>query len=417
MLDQVVSSGEPVEVEVLAGRLRSAAPTAPFSEVTRSLLREFSKRLRAHPAAKAYPEVQALAFSIRPAWINELHREWDRLADDFSVLVPRGLAFHVPPGNVDTVFIYSWALSALVGNTNVVRLPSTATDQVNVICEVLGSVLESDEFTSLRPTAAFVRYGHDDDVTAALSKLADVRVVWGGDETVSRIRRLPLSPATVEMTFPDRFSLVAFDAPTVTRLGDSDVNWVGRALYNDVYWFNQLGCSSPRLVIWRGEAEQCIVARDRVYQAVVRACDERGYETPLSAHLAKLGFAFNLAAEGSATSIRYFSNEATVVELCDLSAVRRTSPGGGFFLDVRVDTLLDLVDFVARKDQTLTHFGFERADLVELVAALNGRGIDRLVPVGQAMTFSRYWDGYDLLQAFSRRVQVLDVHRAAPASS
>ena len=59
---------------------------------------------------------------------------------------------------------------------------------------------------------AFVRYGHDDDVTASLSNLADIRVVWGGDETVSRIRRLPVGPSTVEMTFPDRFSLVAFDA-------------------------------------------------------------------------------------------------------------------------------------------------------------------------------------------------------------
>ena len=37
---------------------------------------------------------------------------------------PRGLVFHVPPANVDTIFVYSWALSALAGNSNVVRISS-----------------------------------------------------------------------------------------------------------------------------------------------------------------------------------------------------------------------------------------------------------------------------------------------------
>jgi hypothetical protein len=72
-----------------------------------------------------------------------------------------------------------------------------------------------------------------------------------------------------------------------------------------------------------------------------------------------------------------------------LSAVRRTSPGEGFFLDVRVATLLDLVNFAARKDQTLTHLGFGRGEFVALEAR-NRREIDRVVPVGQALTFGRY---------------------------
>src|SRR5229473_1854189 len=39
---------------------------------------------------------------------------------------PRGLVFHVPPANVDTIFVYSWALSALAGNRNVVRISPRA---------------------------------------------------------------------------------------------------------------------------------------------------------------------------------------------------------------------------------------------------------------------------------------------------
>ncbi len=35
---------------------------------------------------------------------------------------PQGLVFHIAPGNADTVFVYSWALAALAGNRNVVRV-------------------------------------------------------------------------------------------------------------------------------------------------------------------------------------------------------------------------------------------------------------------------------------------------------
>ncbi|HET9516299.1 MAG TPA: gamma-glutamyl phosphate reductase, partial [Actinoplanes sp.] len=33
---------------------------------------------------------------------------------------------------------------------------------------------------------------------------------------------------------------------------------------------------------------------------------------------------------------------------------------------------------------------------------LAGRGIDRVVPFGSALSFAAVWDGYDLLSEFSR---------------
>jgi hypothetical protein len=41
-----------------------------------------------------------------------------------------------------------------------------------------------------------------------------------------------------------------------------------------------------------------------------------------------------------------------------------------------------------------------------LAAELSGRGVDRIVPFGSALTFSAIWDGYDLLAEFSRLVTV-----------
>jgi len=54
----------------------------------------------------------------------------------------------------------------------------------------------------------------------------------------------------------------------------------------------------------------------------------------------------------------------------------------------------------------VTHFGVEAADLRAFARRLNGRGVDRLVPVGRALSFHRYWDGHDLLQGLCRRVHL-----------
>jgi hypothetical protein len=57
-----------------------------------------------------------------------------------------------------------------------------------------------------------------------------------------------------------------------------------------------------------------------------------------------------------------------------------------------------------RKDQTMTVSGIDAERLARFVRKVNGRGIDRIVPFGEALTFGRYWDGYDLLAELTRRV-------------
>ena len=67
----------------------------------------------------------------------------------------------------------------------------------------------------------------------------------------------------------------------------------------------------------------------------------------------------------------------------------------------------------------MSYFGFRTAELRDLGQRLNGRGVDRFVPIGQALTFNRFWDRMDLLQELTRRVYIeaeartIDHQRAA----
>jgi hypothetical protein len=67
-----------------------------------------------------------------------------------------------------------------------------------------------------------------------------------------------------------------------------------------------------------------------------------------------------------------------------------------------VPSLADLVPVMTRQDQTFSHFGFAADELRAFALELGGRGVDRIVPFGSALTFSSIWDGYDLPHEFTR---------------
>lgn len=376
-----------------------------FDERVTDFVAELSRRLRTDPTCATIPALLALAFWIRPANITRLAEAWadGRAAEPDVVAVPQGVVFHIPPSNVDTLFVYSWVLSALAGNANVVRLSPDASDNASALLAVVDSVLT--QHPAIAATTAFVSYDRDERVTAELSS-ADMRVIWGGDETVGAIRAIHRAPYTSELAFPDRYSLALLRTEAVGELDEGGMSDLAHRFYNDAYWFDQLGCSSPRLIGWVGPGPVEDVQR-RFRRALTAEVERHGTVVPTSAALAKVVHAADAAATGAVSRVDWSVNQVTTAQVDDLALLRRDSPGGGLFYEVVLPEAADIVDFVVRKDQTLTHFGFDRAILGSLVQSLGSRGIDRVVPVGDALTFGRWWDGVDLLAAFTRSVPVV----------
>ena len=59
------------------------------------------------------------------------------------------------------------------------------------------------------------------------------------------------------------------------------------------------------------------------------------------------------------------------------------------------------------KYQSLGYFGFTREELVDFVLRSRFKGLDRIVPIGETTAFSLTWDGYNLIEMFSRIPSVL----------
>ena len=399
-------AGPDVEVKALLGELAvepDGGRLAVGDERVIDFLMAFAKKLLAPAVARRFAELASLGFFLRR---NAIRKALDSLpAREDELRFPRGLVFHVPPANVDTIFVYSWALSALAGNPNVVRISPRSAGAAEVIIEALNEVL-ADAHPAIRQTQRMITYGREDAVTAALSAACELRVIWGGDASVTEIRRHPLAPGARDLTFPDRASFAVLSVAAWVAADDATKRAAVEGFYNDSYWFDQAACSSPRAVYWVGEPAAAARARAEFGTLLAEVVAAKHFVVEPAMAVQKRVSTYGVAASGQATSITFDGNAVATVELTQAGAVPREWLGVGTFPQATIASLDELVPIVQRRDQTLSTFGFERAELINLATALAGRGIDRIVPFGAALSFAPVWDGYHLLSEFTRLTTV-----------
>ncbi|MCG5217237.1 acyl-CoA reductase [Streptosporangium soli] len=398
-------AGPPVGVETMVTESRAEPPDGPLAvgdERVRGFLEAVARRLIAPNVARRHPELAALGFFLRR---GEVSRALDRLRPDAEnhLRVPRGLVFHIPPANVDTVFVYSWALSALVGNHNVVRLSPRSGAAALTVLDVLLDVLP-DTHPAVAHSQRIVSYDRSGEVTARLSAACDLRVVWGGDSTVREVRRHPLPPHARDLTFPDRSSFAVISISAWLTAAEETRQRAIEGFANDAYWFGQAACASPRAIFWVGASH----AEEAMADFTGRLAAVAASRWPVDAAMAveKRVAAYGLAADGAVGRVAFHGNALTMLDLADPAGLPRRWLGAGTFAHARLGSLHDLLAVVRRKDQTMTHFGFAVPELQALARALAGRGVDRMVPFGSALSFNGVWDGTDLLAEFTRLVTI-----------
>jgi hypothetical protein len=373
-------------------------------ERVRDFLIAFSRRLLRPDLARRHPELGSLGFFLRR---SELARAVERLGDGVAGQrrAPRGLVLHFPPANVDTIFVYSWALAALAGNHNIVRVSARAAGAAQAVLEALNDVL-ADAHPAIAQTQRMITYDRDDAVTAALLGACDLRVLWGGDQSVDELRKHPIRPLTRDLAFPDRSSFAAISVAGWRSSTPEQRRAAVDGFASDLYWFDQAACSSPRNLCWVGEAEGVATARAEFDELLAEVVAARGWGVDAAMAVEKYVATYGLAATGAATRVAFTGNAVANVSLAGLDDLQRRWLGAGTICHVTVGSLTEVAPAIQRKDQTLSQYGFTMSDLDDFVTCLAGRGIDRIVPFGQALTFAGTWDGCNLLHEFTRIITI-----------
>lgn len=377
----------------------SGKPLVVFAPEVRTFLADLSERIMAGPEVREHPDVTGFAFWCRRGNIERMQATYE----DGVLRLGRGVAFHIAPSNVPVNFAFSWAFSLLAGNANVVRLPNRDFPQIRILLRRIGELLSDERFWELAARNVFVTYGHEDEITAALSALCDVRIIWGGDETVRRVREFPVPPRAMDVSFPDRYSICVLGAGQMLRLEKATLDRLILGFFNDTYLMDQNACSSPRLVVWLGSEEECTRAREIFWGALQAEVSRRYDVAPISAldkftQVCRDAIQFDCLADfvQRGAGLHCLRLEELLPGIED----RRCNCG--YFYEFVTGDLNAIAPIITNRYQTLTYYGLDRDLLASFVAGHALKGIDRIVPVGAAMDIGLLWDGYDLIRTLSR---------------
>ncbi|MBL4829139.1 MAG: hypothetical protein JKY55_04510 [Aliivibrio sp.] len=361
-----------------------------------------SKKFLRSPLARNNPQITALGFWLRKAATKKIRNNFLSRQPENTLLTPRGIAFHLPPANVDTLFVYSWALAFLAGNVNIVRLPAKPSEVAQYLIESIIEVLVDfgDDKRHI-----FCSYDYDNDINASISRHSDLRMIWGGDDKVNMLSKLPLRPDGLSLGFPDRYSYSVISGNAYSECDDRTQNILVENFYNDLFWFDQMGCGSPRVLYWLGNDDERITDFSKKLSAKALS---KGYEPDTSVVINKFTFMNDMLAKNIALSGTAYSNALHILDANVGIDLRNIAPGGGMLTVVKISSLDEIGKMAQRKDQTVTHFGFSRNELISFAGSIVGRGGYRIVPIGQALNFGPIWDGLDLLTDMTRKIVVID---------
>ena len=388
----------------IVDNLPCVTPKMPFAEDVLVFLDDLSKELMKSREAKPFPDVVTLGYWLRKSSIISMKKRF--LADDNNLRIGRGTAFHIAPSNVPVNYAYSLFAGLLCGNANVVRVPSKDFAQIEIINKAICAILE--EHPDLKPYVALLRYDRNQEINDMLSALCDVRIIWGGDATIAELRKSSLSPRATEITFADRYSLAVIDSDEYIRLVRDDVDnkaavRIASDFYNDTYLSDQNACTSPRVVVWTGNAKE--EAKEIFWKNLSVLVKEKYYFQPIQG-VDKLSTEYIASASelGKMKQNSKGDNRLVRIQVSQLSPKLMDYRGNsGYFYEYDCDDILLLRDFCNNTHcQTIGILG--EKTIVKPLLKLGLRGVDRIVPIGHTMDFDLIWDGFNLVERFTRAI-------------
>mgnify|MGYP001358936729 FL=1 len=319
---------------------------------------------------------------------------------------PLGIVFHITPNNVPINFAYSLFFGLITGNTNIVKVPSKKYLQVEYLCQSINNLLKIKKFNILKEMINIIRYENDDKITEEISKKSNARIIWGGDQTVKKIKNISAPIKCVDITFPDRYSFSVVNLEVLKNLNNLNfLNFV-KKFYTDNYTFDQNACNSSHLVFWIGKKKDKKLI-DKFW-IELNSYVTKKVDYPETVSTDKYNkICTDLIYFSNIKKLKIYSKSLHVVTLNKLIPKNELQRGQwGYFYQYLSNDISILPKIITEKYQTLSYFGLDPDFFKKFIQKNEIRGIDRIVPIGRSMEMNYLWDGYNLLRALTRIIDI-----------
>lgn len=379
------------EVVGVVGPGALAARLAGWAEVRRAMARH-------RPDAFTRDEWAYLMTFLGPGPLGEVVRRTFGVAGEASpasvdvVYRPRDPVAVWLPGNVSLLGPLVLVVASLSGAT--VHLKAS-TDNEDLAGEFLAFVTGASHGSpwgdDLAARVRVERFDRSDARNATLAAEARVRIVFGSDEAIDGVDRLPHPVHSTRIGFGDRRSEAWLDH---TLVDDATIDTLIRVF--TVY--GQAGCTSPGRVVLRGataaDAEALAVRMLERWPALA------ANDVPM--HHAAQNVMVRQWAAATGWWAALAPRHAAVIAA---GSAGTPAPQGTLFLPIVFGDDDELFTTMPSNLQTVGT-ALAADDLVALLPRLVAAGADRIVPLARMHHFGVYWDGHELLRELYDTVEV-----------
>ena len=361
-----------------------------------SFFETLSKEIFKDKITKKYEDLALFGFFIRSANTKK------NIKDTDCNLLGRGLAFHVNTSNVPLNFAYSLYYGLIFGNTNILKISRTMFPQTTILINILKKVLKIRSYNFLKRFIFIIQYDNQVEISTLISINSDTRIIWGSDQTIEKFKRIQSTPRVVDLYFPDRISLSIINSEKYMLLKNK--NDLLKKFYKDSLYFDQLGCSSPQSILWIGRKSK-LASKDFWNKFSSKFYSEypfdfrKGYDK--HNHLFKLSLLIK-----DKTSFKNYKERFLVFGAKNNFNVIKNLKGiNGIFFQTYISNINLIDKFISKKTQTLSCFGFDKKQILNIIQLNSIKGIDRVVDIGSALNMNTNGDGYDLKAFLTRKIE------------
>lgn len=159
---------------------------------------------------------------------------------------PRGIVVHWIAGNVDILGVFSVIQAIITKNVSIIKAPS----KFELLLKLIESIKEikTEKILGedlLKCIEIIYVEKNDQKNQEILSKNADVRIAWGGEEAVKSILSLSKSPFCEDIIYGPKYSYAIVDEESLEKNSQK----IAQRIAIDVSMFDQYACSSPHTVL------------------------------------------------------------------------------------------------------------------------------------------------------------------------
>lgn len=307
----------------------------------------------------------------------------------------RGLVCHWLAGNVQILGMFALVQSIVSKNVNLLKVSSrdegVFTDILNEFKGVSyttesGHKILGDDLLKTIAVVYFNRYA--DKLGEEMSKQADVRIAWGGRESVETVSGYPARYDAETVIFGPKLSYSVIAKEELTSI--QEARKLARKVSVDVSVFDQTGCASPHnLYIEEGGAispeEFCDILCDSMQKT------EKQIPKPMMSpeqisqiHSIRGVYDFKGIVKGSETM-------SWTILLDDQDELDKPVYSRVLFVH-KVKDIFDSLKYIDENTQTIG-IAAPTTRAIEFASEATRRGVMRLPLIGRMLNFEMPWDG------------------------